>query len=73
MPGGGSLLMRRTDLRHLNLTNRVTAEINKLRVAIAEERRNGQTERLRRLQERKSQLTDQFVALEIQAFGAKWR
>ena len=65
--------MRRTDLRHLNLTNRVMAEINKLRVAIAEERRNGRTERLRRLQERKSQLTDQFVALEIEAFAGKWR
>jgi len=60
-------------LRHLNLTNRVKAEINKLRTAIREERRYGRTERLRRLQERKSQLMDELVALEIEAFAAKWR
>lgn len=65
--------MRRTALRHLNLANRVRAEINKLRGAIAEERRRGRTERLQRLQERKSQLTDKLVALEIEAYAAKWR
>ncbi|KDP94757.1 hypothetical protein ER13_09820 [Brevundimonas sp. EAKA] len=57
--------MRRTALRHLNLADRVRAEINKLRSAIAEERPKSRTERLQRLQERKARLTDKLVALEI--------
>lgn len=60
---------------HLNAINRVTAEINRLRTAIREELRNGRhdPETLRRLRERKSRLTDQFIALEIEAYAAKWR
>lgn len=64
--------MRRTALNRLNLRNRIDAELNQLRTAIADERRNGRTERLRRLQERKSKLTDELVALEIETFAAKW-
>lgn len=62
-------------MRPLSIANRLRAEIGRLRVAIRAESAAGGLggERLHQLKARKSRLSDELVALEIESFAAKWR
>lgn len=53
--------------------DRIRAEIERLNAAIAAARGRGERERLPRLQARRTQLTDDLIAMEIEASAERWR